>query len=457
MKLSTKYILFVVILHGVALALSYYVFCNNRIFFLVAEVFILISVIIAWRLYNQLIQPLKLLIQGADAIRDRDFNVKFLSTGKYEMDQLIRVYNQMMDELRTERTRQEQQHLFLEKLIYTSPTGILILDYDDRIQQINPKALQVLAMEEKQVLGRFVAELTHPVTRQIATLQSGHARTFTLNGAITYKLQKSHFIDRGFPRHFIMIEELTAEILAAEKNAYGKVIRMMAHEVNNTIGPVNSILQSTLQFMQPTQPALQSAQHSNALTHALGIAMERNHNLNAFMRNFADLVRVPLPDKKSIDLILLVQRTMDLMQSKAGEKKVTFHFEHKYVNSAAAPGTPAAQTAITTPETMMINADAQLMEQALINIIKNAIEAIGDEGTITILFHTHPRQLVIRDTGNGIAKESEEHLFSPFYSTKKDGQGIGLTLVREILTNHGFEFSLKTIAERQTEFRITLG
>jgi two-component system, NtrC family, nitrogen regulation sensor histidine kinase NtrY len=470
MKLSTKYILFVVILHGVALGLSYFVFCDNRIFFLVAEVFILISVVIAWRLYNQLIQPLKLLMQGTDAIRDRDFNVKFLSTGKYEMDQLIKVYNQMMDELRTERTRQEQQHLFLEKLIYTSPTGILILDYDDRIQQINPKALQVLAMEERQVLGKSITALTHPVTQQIATLRSGHARTFTLNGAITYKLQKSHFIDRGFPRHFIMIEELTAEILAAEKNAYGKVIRMMAHEVNNTIGPVNSILQSTLQFMQPAsqsaqpaQSALQAGQHSEALTHALGIAMERNHNLNAFMRNFADLVRVPLPDKKSIDLIPLVQRTMDLMQSKAGEKKVTFQFEHKSANdsatqaTSAAQGISAAQGTSPAQGTMMIHADAQLMEQALINIIKNAIEAIGDQGTITILIHAHPRQLVIRDTGGGIAKESEEHLFSPFYSTKRDGQGIGLTLVREILTSHGFEFSLKTIADKQTEFRIVLG
>ena len=66
-------------------------------------------------------------------------------------------------------------------------------------------------------------------------------------GVNIYKLQKSHFIDRGFARHFVMIEELTAEILAAEKKAYGKVIRMMAHEVNNTIGPVNSILASTLQ------------------------------------------------------------------------------------------------------------------------------------------------------------------------------------------------------------------
>jgi two-component system, NtrC family, nitrogen regulation sensor histidine kinase NtrY len=453
MKLSTKYILFVVILHGVALGLSYFVFQDNKLLFLAAEVFILISILIAWRLYRQLIQPLKLLMQGTDAIRDRDFNVKFIPTGKYEMDELIKVYNQMMDELRTERTRQEQQHLFLEKLIHTSPTGVLILDFDDRIQQINPKALQVMAMEEQQLLGRHISEPSHPLAKQIATLQSGHSRTFTLNGAVTFKLQKSHFIDRGFPRHFIMIEELTAEILAAEKNAYGKVIRMMAHEVNNTIGPVNSIIQSTLR----------SGPHGEALTHALNIAMERNDNLNVFMRNFADLVRVPLPEKKSIDLIPLVQRTMDLMQSKAGEKKVTFHFEHKLADKAAAQGTNAtkgtiaAKDSIAAQGSMMIHADAQLMEQALINIIKNAIEAIGHQGTITIIARANPLELVIRDTGSGISKESQEHLFSPFYSTKKDGQGIGLTLVREILTNHGFEFSLQTIAAHQTEFRISLG
>src|ERR1035438_4537596 len=242
MKLRTKYILFVAVLHLVALVLSYFIFLENKILFIISEVFIIISIIISWQLYNELIQPLNLLMQGTDAIKDRDFNVKFLSTGKYEMDRLIQVYNRMMDELRMERTKQEQQHLFLEKLIHTSPTGILILDFDENIQQVNPKALQLLGVEEKEVLKKSVYELSHPIMQQIKQLQSGHAKTFTMNGAVSYKLQKSHFIDRGFPRHFVMIEELTAEILEAEKKSYGKVIRMMAHEVNNTIGPVNSIL-----------------------------------------------------------------------------------------------------------------------------------------------------------------------------------------------------------------------
>jgi two-component system, NtrC family, nitrogen regulation sensor histidine kinase NtrY len=422
MKLRTKYILFVGILHLVALVLSYFIFSENKILFIVSEVVIFVSIVLSRQLYVGMIRPLKLLMQGTDAIRDRDFNVKFVATGKYEMDKLIDVYNHMMDELRTERTKQEEQHLFLEKLVFTSPTGILVLDYDEKVHQANPKALQLLGLEEKEVLRQSIDGIDHPVMRQIKLLQSGQAKTFTISGAVTFKIQKSHFIDRGFPRHFVMIEELTAEILMAEKKTYGKVIRMMAHEVNNTIGPVNSIIQSTLQ----------SRLHSEMLSNALQVAMERNNNLEHFMRNFADLVRIPAPVKKPVDIIRLVKNVTDLMELRAGEKKVLFRHEH--------------------PQPVLVmNADAQQMEQVLINIIKNALEAIEEAGTVTILTRPQPGvQLVIRDTGKGIDPGMEEHLFSPFYSTKKDGQGVGLTIIREILLNHGFNFSLRTLGRGNT-------
>ena len=119
MKLRTKFLLFVIILHVVALALSFYIFRESKVFFIASEILILISIFISWKLYNDLIQPLNMLMQGTDAIKDRDFNVKFVKTGKYEMDELINVYNHMIDALRKERTKQEEQHFFLEKLIQT--------------------------------------------------------------------------------------------------------------------------------------------------------------------------------------------------------------------------------------------------------------------------------------------------------------------------------------------------
>jgi two-component system nitrogen regulation sensor histidine kinase NtrY len=398
---------------------------------MVSEAFVLVSVVIAWQLYKQLIQPLKLLMQGVDAIKDRDFNVKFLSTGKHEVDQLIDVYNYMMDELRTERTRQEQQHFFLEKLIQTSPTGIIILDHDDHIQQINPKAQQILEVDERAVIKQPVSSLPHLLLQHIEQLKSGETKTVKLDGVNTYKLQKSHFIDRSFPRNFIMIEELTAEILAAEKNVYGKVIRMMAHEVNNTIGPVNSIIQSTL-----GTDKLWDSYNADNLKDALQIALDRNQNLNLFMRNFADLVKLPQANKKQVDLCHLVDVVAKLMKINAGRNAIELVIELS--------GKP-----------FFILADEQQMEQALINIVKNAIEAVGKTGTVSLKIDPKSRKLLITDSGKGITSAQSELLFTPFFSTKKDGQGIGLMLVREILLNHGYEFSLKTVGERETVFTIS--
>jgi signal transduction histidine kinase len=227
-----------------------------------------------------------------------------------------------------------------------------------------------------------------------------------------------------------MIEELTAEILAAEKKAYGKVIRMMAHEVNNTTGPVNSILNSALK-----KEELWTDEKNKTLQQALQVAFDRNQNLNLFMRNFADVVRLPEPRKQKIDLHDLLRNVATLMELRAGEKSIEFKHD-------------------LSPEPIFITADEQQLEQALINIVKNAIEAIDGKGTISFTTTESPKRLIITDTGQGIAKESAEHLFSPFFSTKKDGQGVGLTLIKEILLNHQYDFSLKTVEPGKTVFTI---
>jgi two-component system nitrogen regulation sensor histidine kinase NtrY len=428
MKLSTKYILFVVLVHMVTITLTWFIF-DNKLFFIASEAFIILSLVIAMRLYAELIKPLKYLMQGVEAIKDKDFNVKFLPTGKPELDQLVGVYNQMIDQLRTERTRQEQQHFFLEKLIHTSPTGIVILDHDNRINQLNPKALQILNTHEALVKGLFIYELSQPLFIQISQLEIGQSVVVKPDGVNTYKLQKAHFIDRGFARQFIMIEELTAEILAAEKNVYGKVIRMMAHEVNNTIGPVNSIMQSAL-----TTTRLWDNHQNNNVKDALQVAVDRNQNLNLFIRNFAELVKLPKPNKKPVDLHRVLHNVTGLMMARAKERGIKIEFD-------------------MTDKAVTIQADEQLLEQVFINIVKNSMEAIGSDGVIQITLNK--KKLIISDTGHGISEENSAKLFTPFFSTKKDGQGIGLTLVREILLSHGFEFSLTTIEWDKTEFMIS--
>lgn len=432
MKLRTKFILFVIIIHLVTLVLSFIIFRDNKIFFIASEIFIVISIIIAFQLYKELLQPLQTLTQGLEAIKERDFNIKFVTTGKSEIDQLIYVYNQMMAQLKLERTKQEEQHFFLSKLINTSPTGILVLNHDGYIQQLNPKAVELLNLAENESIGKMPGDLPFPIMREIDKLISGLSKTVTVNGSTTYKIQKSHFIDRGFPRYFIMIEELSAEILAAEKKAYGKVIRMMAHEVNNTTGPVNSIIESALHTVN-----LWHRPENHSLQKALQVAVERNYNLNLFMRNFADVVRLPEPNKKKIDLHKLINHLATLMKPKAMEKGILFEYGF-------------------SEEPVYFMGDEQQMMQVLINIVKNALESIGQNGAVYFTTSSSPKKIVITDTGAGIEAQHSDEIFTPFFSTKKTGQGIGLTVIKEILLNHQFSFSLKTLQPGKTAFEIIL-
>lgn len=436
MKLRTKFILFICVIHALTIGLSYLVFRQNEWLFLAAEIVILISLVICWSLYRELIQPLQLLVRGIDAIHDQDFNVKFVKTGRYEMDRLIAVYNQMIDQLRTERTRQQEQHFFLEKLVDTAPMGIIILDYDDRMVNINPKAQAWLELTTKTnqhpgpgaLIGTPVSGSSHPVLQAIAALNNGESKTMAFDGAHTLKIRKAQFIDQGFARAFATLEELSADILAAEKRSYGKVIRMMAHEVNNSIGAINSILDTTLQLHTG----------SPEVGEALQVAIERNDHLNHFMRNFADVIRLPEPHLATFDLHELLRKTAQLMEYKARDRQIQFQWA-------------------LAAEPLLIRADAGQLEQVLINVIKNALEAIGSDGVITFTTAHYPAQLVIADNGRGLPAGAEEQIFTPFFTNKNGGQGIGLTLAREILGAHEFTFSLRTEGDGWTRFAIRFG
>lgn len=430
MKIRTQYILFVLIIHITLLILSFQIFKENKLFFIVSEFFIFGSVFLAIRLYRSLIYPIQAITTGIEAIKDRDFTVKFMETGSVEIDKLVGTYNQMIDKLRAEGIKQQEQHFFLDKLIQTSPVGILILDFDENIASLNPKVRSLFGLNDKNFRGQSIHALNHPVTKELSQLKTGEARTIQLSGVQTFKCQKAHFVDRGFNHHFITIEELTAEILVAEKKAYGKVIRMMAHEVNNSIGAINSILQSVLNY----QDQLKEADREDYQT-ALEVAIERNDRLNYFMRNFADVIRLPAPQLELYDLNQLIESILVLFHAKANQRQVNLHFKK-------------------TKTPFWVKIDVTQMEQVLVNITKNALEAIEQSGDIFFMLEEKSKSLTIRDTGHGISVNLAPLLFTPFFSTKSVGQGIGLTLIRDILRNHGFSFSLQTIEPKRTEFEI---
>jgi nitrogen fixation/metabolism regulation signal transduction histidine kinase len=371
-------------------------------------------------------KPFKLIESGRNTMLEEDFTIKFNETGTKELDDLIIVYNSMIDRLRKEKTRTEEQSYFLEDLIENSPLGMLIMDYDRTIVIANRKAKEFF--EADQLIGSKLGDIPHVLAQEISTMAVFEEKVIAVDGLKKYKCKVHQLIHKGFPRQFVMMEEMTGELLEAEKKAYGKVIRMMAHEVNNSMGAVNSILGNVKEYGF-------EGDDQQEMKDYLDIAIDRNRALGRFTNNFAEFIRLPKPLLVKLDLNQLINQQVDYMKLSAKERQVTFDMR-------------------TFPEPIIISADKIQMEQVLSNILKNALESISKNGTIRITTQPKKPQLVIADNGAGISDENASQLFSPFFSTKPTGQGIGLMLIRDILNNHEAEYRLYTGEDGWTRFEI---
>ena len=433
MTLRRKFALYLFAVHLVFAATVVGLLWNDRLWLLAVELFLLLSFLGALRIFRGLFRPLELVTSGAELMRDGDFGTRLRPSGQPEMDLLIGVYNSMADRLRSERVRMQEQHYFLEEILSVSPSAIVILDFDGRISYANPAASSLLGAGVEGLRGAPLSSLPSPFGEELGALASGASAVVPLRGTRKIRCRRSQFIDRGHPRVFFLLEELTEELRRTEKAAYEKLIRMMSHEVNNSLGAANSLLHSCLGYAAQLRE-----EDRDDFAQAIAVAIGRTEHLNAFMKSFADIVKLPLPRKRPAGLRPLLERLVTLLAPECARRGIDVAWE-----IGEEPGSVAM--------------DEEQMEQVLLNILKNGIEAVGEGGgTLTLRIGREPRGpfVAVEDTGSGMSAETRRHLFTPFFSTKEHGQGIGLTLVQEILSHHQFEFSLENLEPRGARFTI---
>jgi nitrogen fixation/metabolism regulation signal transduction histidine kinase len=432
MTLRLKFVIYLAAIHLLFAGVAIYLLLRQRLWLLAVEAVFVISLAVGLKLIRNLFGTIELIQTGAQLIRDSDFTSRFRDVGQHEMDQLIHIYNRMADHLREERARLQEQHYFLHKVLTASPSGIVTLDFDDRIAMVNPAAERLLQTGTEGLTGRSLADLGTAFASEVNDLTTGESKVIAFQGRRRVKCQKSQFLDRGFRRHFILMEELTEELRQSEKAAYEKLIRLMSHEVNNSVASANSLLHSCLNYKDQLE-----GEDRHDYEAALGVVIARTDQLNAFMKSFADVVRLPKPQIHPCDLQRLIEDIALLMRAESAKREIEWIWE---IDEQLDP----------------IPMDRAQMEQVFVNILKNAIEAIGKRGKIGIRIGRHGGRayVEIEDTGCGISPEVRANLFTPFFSTKEHGQGIGLTLIEEILDQHRFEFSLEGEPEGPTRFKI---
>lgn len=397
-------------------------------FYLVEGVITLSLIYLAY-FYRKVVKPLNTIANGMDLLREQDFSSRLKSVGQLEADRIVDIFNRMMQQLKEERLRLREQNHFLDLLISVSPMGVVILTFDGKVSMANKAALQFLEVDtEEDMLDKGMEDLKTPLAEEMSRLPKDTTETIRLSDSHIYRCSRLSFVDRGFAHPFFLIESLTSEVMKAEKKAYEKVIRMIAHEVNNSVAGITSTLDTV-------DDALQTMDDTDDLREVMKVCVERGYRLSRFITRFADVVKIPEPQLEEVRLNDRISACERFLENICQDHQVDLRMD-------------------LCEENPWVKIDTSLFEQVLINMVKNSVESIEKKGVITLRTSASPVMLEVADTGRGISKEVETKLFTPFFSTKPNGQGIGLIFIREVLMKHGCSFSLRTYEDGITRFRI---
>ena len=427
--MSVKGFFFILVFFLVAI-MGFLIYISETVvvkYLYIAEALMLLLMLYLILFYRKIVKPMNTIGSGMELLREQDFSSRLSHVGQQEADRVVNVFNRMMEQLKNERLRLREQNHFLDLMINASPMGVIIMTLDEEVSQLNPMAMKMMGVRPEEAEGRKLSEIDSPLALELAAIPNGATSTVRLNDSSIYKCTHSSFVDRGFQHHFYMMEGLTDEVMKAEKKAYEKVIRMIAHEVNNTTAGITSTLDTVEQ-------ALSESEGMEDICDVMRVCTERCFSMSHFITRFADVVKIPEPRFTPTNLNDLAFTCKRFMEGMCNDRNIRLQL-------------------ICDESLDDVKLDASLFEQVLVNIIKNAAESIGQDGQI-IIRTSLPTAIEVVDNGPGISKETEAKLFSPFFSTKPNGQGIGLIFIREVLSRHGCTFSLRTYADGLTRFRI---
>ena len=429
MKLKSLFYILACLLMVVWIMLLFLATRENGWKFYLVESIVTFSLFYLIYFYRKVVKPLNSIAGGMDLLQAQDFSSRLAPVGQREADRIVSIFNRMMNQLKEERLHLREQNHFLDLLIRTSPMGVIILTLDERISMVNKAALAFLNEKtEEDMLDKTMDMLNGSLAEELTRLPKDTTTTIRLSDSHIYRCSHLSFIDRGFAHPFYLIESLTSEVMKAEKKAYEKVIRMIAHEVNNSVAGITSTLDTI-------DDALQTMDDTEDIREVMRVCVERSYSMSRFITNFADVVKIPEPQLEEVHLNDRVVACKIFMENLCQHRDIDLQLD-------------------LCEENPLVSMDTSLFEQVIINIIKNATESIDTHGKVIIRTSSAPLMLEIGDTGKGICKEVESKLFSPFFSTKPNGQGIGLIFIREVLMKHGCTFSLRTYPDGITRFKI---
>lgn len=390
----------------------------------------IVSIFVLLILLSRFYQPIQKLIMaletGVASFRDKDFSITIHNQHNDELGRIVEAYNDMSRTLREERMSLFQRELLLDTIIQSSPVSIILTDQRGFVIYANGIAKQLFKQELK-LEGRQFSELLAqlPDELRLATQEGkdGLVSLMSEHEKVSWYLHCQSFVLNSSEHHLYLYKNLTTELSRQEIELWKKAIRLISHELNNSLAPVSSLANSARKI-------LASNKQQEALPDIIDTISQRVKKLNNFLKEYAEFARLPAPKLESCQLQEFVQNLL----------KITPFNVRDHI--------PAVNLEI----------DGVQLEQVFINLYKNAQETgcAAEMISLSVKVLSDGVVFTVSDTGGGMNEQQLQQALLPFYTTKSGGSGLGLSLCNEIITAHNGLLRLQNNSTGGLDIRIIL-
>jgi two-component system, NtrC family, nitrogen regulation sensor histidine kinase NtrY len=374
--------------------------------------------VLALMLRDRIVRPLQTVSNLLAALREDDFSIR--ARGAAPNDALGHVMlevNTLAETLRAQRLGAQEATALLRAVMAEIDVAIFAFDNHQQLVLANRYGERLLGRETAELVGRSAEALgLHEALRPASAIQD---LSFP-GGTGRWEIRRTKFWQGGTPHEMLVMSDLSQPLREQEREAWKRLIRVLGHELNNSLAPIKSIAGSLESLLGRTPPP---SDWRDDMQRGLTVIASRAEALSRFTSAYARLARLPPPNRKPVAFASLMQRVVTL--------------------DARAPVLLDEGPRIT------VTADADQLEQLLINLLRNAVDAALETGggvTAGWLSQEHMLEVWIEDEGPGL--QNTANLFVPFFTTKAGGSGIGLVLSRQIAEGHGGSLGLENRTDR---------
>lgn len=378
-----------------------------------------------------------------EAMENDDYSINFIEHKGTSSEMFLSyILNKMKSIIQKTRIESQQKEKFYELILESINSGIVVLNSKGFVVRTNAAALKLLGLGVFTHI-RQLDRVDPALTVLFDNVKSGDKKTFSLTmerGTVQLSIKATElWLDKEAVR-LVVVHDINNEMDEKEIESWIKLIRVLSHEIMNSIAPITSLSDTLLTLYEDAGVADRDIRN-NAIN-GLHVISETSKGLVSFVESYRKFTRIPTPEKELFNVSEFIQRIVILCSAENNFKSVKIDMTQ-------------------VPEDLKLYADSNLLGQVVINIVKNAIQALqGRENACIEIAATKTEEertiFTIKDNGPGIPQELMKQIFVPFFTTKEQGSGIGLSIARQIMRAHDGSIRVHSVPNKETRFTIEL-